>query len=161
MLRFSATVEGVETLNRAFNRVEEAISDFRPIWPTVAQEFYAIEREQFDTEGAAGASGKWAALSPAYKRWKEINFPGQPIMKLENTLFESLTDPEALDAIFRPGKDELVVGSKTPYARRQHQTRSLISMSESQKRRLQKAIQRGLVQFTRQAGFEVREERAA
>lgn len=161
MLKFSATVEGVEILNRAFNRVEESISDFRPLWPAVAQEFYAIEREQFDTEGAAGASGKWAALSPAYKRWKEINYPGQPIMKLENTLFESLTDPEALDAIFRPGKDELVIGSKTPYARRQHQTRPLISMSESQKRRLQKAIQRGLVQFTRQAGFEVREERAA
>lgn len=161
MIRFSATVDGVETLNRGFNRIEEFISDFRLIWPAVAQEFYAIEREQFDTEGAAGAAGKWAALSPAYKRWKEANFPGQPIMRLENTLFESLTDPQALDAIFRPGKDELVIGSKSPYARKQHQTRPLISMSEQQKRRIQKAIQRGLVEFTRRAGFEVREERAA
>lgn len=161
MIRFTAEVVGVEVLNRAFNRVEEFISDFRPLWPAVAQEFYAIEREQFDTEGAAGASGKWAALSPAYKRWKEVNYPGQPIMRLENALFESLTDPEALDAVFRPGKDELVMGSKVPYARRQHQSRSLISMSESQKRRIQKAIQRGLVRFTRQAGFEVQEERAA
>lgn len=148
-------------LNRGFNRVEGIISDFRPIWPAVAQEFYAIEREQFESEGSAGALGKWAALSPAYKRWKEVHFPGQPIMRLENTLFESLTDPEALDAIFRPGKDELVIGSRTPYARRQHRTRPLISLTESQKRRLQKAIQRGLVEFTRRAGFEVQEERAA
>lgn len=161
MIRFSASVDGDQVLNRGFNRVEEFISDFRPLWPNVAQEFYAIEREQFDTEGAAGASGKWAALSPAYKRWKEANYPGQSIMRLENALFESLTDPEALDAVFRPGKDELVIGSRLPYARRQHRMRPLISMTEAQKRRLQKAIQRGLVEFTRRAGFEVQEERAA
>ena len=161
MIRFVAEIGNVEVLNRAFNRVEEHVSDFRSIWPNVAQEFYAIEREQFESEGAAGASGKWAALSPAYKKWKEANYPGQPIMRLENTLFESLTDPEALDAIFKPGKDELVMGSRTPYARRQHRTRPLISLNEAQKRRLQKAIQRGLVEFTRRAGFEVREERAA
>jgi hypothetical protein len=161
VLNFTATVDGVEVLNRGFNRVEAVITDFRSIWPGVAQEFYVIEREQFESEGAVGASGKWAALSPAYKRWKEANYPGQPIMRLENTLFESLTDPEALDAVFRPGKDELVMGSRTPYARRQHRTRPLISPSEQQKRRLQKAIQRGLVEFTRRAGFEVQEERAA
>ena len=161
MTQFTASVDGVEVLNRGFNRVEGIISDFRPIWPAVAQEFYVIEGEQFDTEGSAGASGKWAALSPAYKKWKEANFPGQPIMRLGNSLFESLTDPEALDAIFRPSKDELVIGSKLPYARRQHRTRPLIAPSEQQKRRLQKAIQQGLVQFTRRAGFEVQEERAA
>lgn len=161
MIQFTASVEGVEVLNRAFNRVEEYISDFRSIWPAVAQEFYAIELEQFDSEGAAGASGKWAALSPAYKRWKEIHFLGQPIMRLENTLFESLTDPEALDAVFRSTRDELLMGTKTPYARRQHQMRPLISLTEQHKRRFQKAIQRGLVEFTRRAGFEVQEERAA
>lgn len=161
MITFVGEVQGVEVLNRGFNRVEGGISDFRPLWPAVAGEFYAIEREQFDSEGAAGASGKWAALSPAYKKWKEANYPGQPIMRLENPLFESLTDPEALDAIFRPGADELVMGTKLPYARRQHRERPLISMTEQQKRRIQKAIQRGLVEFTRRAGFEVQEERAA
>lgn len=160
MIQFSASVEGVQVLNRAFNRVEGFISDFRSIWPDVAAEFYLIEGEQFDSEGAAGASGKWAPLSPAYKQWKEVHYPGQPIMRRENTLFESLTDFEASDAIYRPGRDELVIGSKVPYARRQHRTRPLISLSERQKRRLQKAIQRGLVEFTRRAGFEV-EEKAA
>lgn len=160
MIQFTATVDGAEVLNRAFNRVEEFISDFRSIWPDVAAEFYLIEREQFDSEGAAGTSGKWQPLTPAYKKWKEVHYPDQPIMRRENTLFESLTDPEALDAVFRPSRDELIIGSRAPYARKQHRTRPLISPSETQKRRLQKAIQRGLVEFTRRAGFEV-EERAA
>lgn len=160
MLKFSATVDGVETINRAFNRVDEFISDFRNVWPYVTTEFYQIEKEQFDTEGAAGASGKWAPLSPAYKKWKEIHFPGQPILRLRNDLFESLTSPDALDSIYIPEKDQLTIGTKVPYGRVHQRERPPISMNEQQKRRIQKAIQRGLVEFTRRAGFQV-EERAA
>lgn len=166
MIRFTATIDGVEMLDRAFNRIDQFISDFRNVWPSVATEFYQIEEEQFETQGAAGASGQWAPLSPAYKRWKEIHFPGEPILKLEHPLYESLTSPDALDSIFRPQPDELTIGTKVPYARA-HQTgagfmpaRPPISMSETHKRRIQKAIQKELVRFTRQAGFEV-EERAA
>ena len=166
MLRFRADVDGVEVLNRAFNRVEEFVSDFRPIWPRVADEIYAINQEQFDSEGGKGASGRWAALSPAYKKWKEIHYPGQPILRLANTLFESLTDPEAADAVYQPRKDELVIGSRVPYATAHQRgsrgpARPIFSFSEQQKRRIQKAIQVGLVEFTRRAGFEVQEEKAA
>lgn len=165
MIRFIGSVEGDVQLNRAFNRVEQYISDFRPIWPDAAGEIYAINAEQFESEGGAGRSGKWAALSPAYKQWKAVHYPGQPILQLEGDLMASLTDPEAPDAIYRPGKEELVIGSKVPYAR-VHQlglglpARPIFSFSEPSKRRIQKAIQRSLVGFTRRAGFEV-EEKAA
>lgn len=167
MIRFQAEIDGIPAFDRAFNRINQAISDFRPIWPNVAQEIYAINEEQFESEGGAGASGKWAALSPAYKKWKEVHYPGQPILKLTNALFESLTDPEAADAVFQPGRDELVIGSRAPYATAHQRgtgfmpARPIFSFSEPQKRRIQKAIQQGLVQFTRQAGFEVQEEQAA
>ncbi|HEU4796947.1 MAG TPA: phage virion morphogenesis protein [Pyrinomonadaceae bacterium] len=166
MIRFRATVDNFEVLNRAFNRIDQVISDYRPIWPNVAGEIYAINQEQFDSEGGVGASGKWAALSPAYKKWKEQHYPGQPILRLTNALFESLTDPEAPDAIYRPSRDELAIGSRVPYALA-HQRggrmpqRPIFSFSEPQKRRIQKAIQSSLVEFTRRAGFEVREEQAA
>lgn len=167
MPRFRADVEGVEVLNRAFNRVEQIISDFRSIWPNVAREIYAIEGEQFDSEGSAGASGKWAALSAAYAQYKATAFPGQPILQAEGHMAASLTDPEAPDAVILFGRDELTIGSRDPKARAHHlglgnlPARPIFSFSEQQKRRIQKSIQAGLVQFTRQAGFEVREEQAA
>lgn len=167
MIRFSASIDGTEVLNRAFNRVEEFISDFRPIWPSVAGEIYAINSEQFASEGAAGASGKWAALSPAYAKFKAIAFPGQPILQAEGHMVASLTDPEAPDAIYRPLRDELIIGSRDPKAIAHHRglghlpARPIFSFTEQHKRRIQKSIQRELVEFTRRAGFEVQEERAA
>lgn len=167
MIQFVGNVQGVEVLNRAFNRIEEYISDFRPIWPGVATEIYAITAEQFESEGSAGASGKWAALSPAYARFKAVAFPGQPILQAEGHMVDSLTDPEALDAIYRPEPEMLTIGSRDPKARAHHlglgnlPARPIYSFTERQKRQIQKAIQRGLVDFTRRAGFRVEEREAA
>lgn len=146
--------------DRVFNRLD-SLDDMRPLWPNVIAEFYLIEQEQFDTEGAAGGSGKWPALSEPYKTWKEAHYPGEPILQRDHDLIESLTDPEASGAILRPGQDELVLGTSVPHARiHQRRGRPPISFSESQKRRIQKALQQGLVKFVREAGFNV-EERAA
>lgn len=168
MIRFSASIDGIEALNRGLNRVSDLISDFRSIWPNVIRAFYEIEGEQFSSEGSTGASGKWAALSPAYQRFKEVQFPGQSILQASGDLFESLTSPEAFGAVIRPEANELTLGTTIPYALAHHRgapgrnlpARPLISLTEDHKRRLQKEIQRGLVRFTREAGFQV-EERAA
>jgi hypothetical protein len=157
LIRFIGTVEGVEVLNRAFNRVEEKISDFRFIWPSVAQEFYSIQREQFESEGAHGLAGKWRPLTPAYKKWKEAHHPGMPILQATTLLYQSMTSPDAPDSIFRPEVNQLTLGTKREGARAHQRTRPIISMTESDKRRIQKAIQLPLVQFVRRQGFEVME----
>jgi len=161
MLRFTATVEGVTVLDRAFNRIDEAISDLRFAWPNVAREFYAIMGEQFESEGAQGASGKWKALTPAYKKWKEIHYPGEPILRLTHALVNSLTDFEAPDAIYDPQPLELTIGSKVPYGRKHQRERPIISLTEVSKRRIQKAIQVGLVDLARRQGFGVEGQEAA
>lgn len=166
MLNFSASVDGVEVLNRSFNRIEEYISDFRNVWPAVAKEFYAIEKSQFDSVGAKGSSGKWAALSPAYAKYKAKAFPGQPILRATLSLYESMTSPDALDSIFRMDTQEMTIGTKREGATAHQRgngrmpARPIIALTEADKRRIQKSIQAGLVQFTRKMGFEV-EERAA
>jgi phage gpG-like protein len=166
LFRFISTVDGVENLNRAFNRTEGYVADMRNFAPAVSQEFYQIETEQFASEGASGASGKWTPLSPAYERFKAVAFPGETILRATGHMEASLTDPDALDAIFFANADEITLGTKDPKAVYHHRgagrlpSRPVISMSEPQKRRIQKAIQRELVEFTRRAGFHV-EERAA
>lgn len=114
--RFSGTVDGIPVLDRAFNRVQERISDFRFIWPSVAAEFYQIERAQFASQGAHGASGKWAPLSPAYKAWKAVKYPNMPILQATTALYQSMTSPDALDSVFRSEADQLTLGSRAPYA---------------------------------------------
>ena len=165
MIRFELTVAGEKALDRAFNRVDQYISDFRNMWPAVTADFYSIEEELFNTEGGSGASGKWAPLSPAYKKYKAKKFPNQPILRATNNLFESLTGPDAPGSIYRADKFELTIGSKEPYAVA-HQKglrvprRPAISLTERDKRRMQKTLQKELVQFTREQGFQVDEKAA-
>jgi phage gpG-like protein len=160
VIRFTASIQGVEVLDRAFNRVDQEISDFRNFWPGVITTFYDIETQQFHTEGASGASGKWTPLSPAYKLFKEREFPGKTILRREDALYESMTGPDALDSIVRPERDELAIGSALPYAPIHQKTRPIISLNEESKRRLVKSIQQRLVEFTRASGFAT-EEKAA
>lgn len=165
MINFSADVDGVEVLNRSFNRIEQRISDFRNIWPEVSGRIYGIFGKAFDTEGGSTAAGKFKPLTPAYAKRKAIKYPGQTILKATNSLFESMTNPDAPDAIFRPEKDQLTIGTKVPYGSAHQRgrgvpVRSFISFTERDKRDIQKGIQAGLVQFVRGLGFQV-EEKAA
>lgn len=166
-MRFSITVEGEQVFDRSFNRLDQSVSDFRSIWPFVTGTIYGIFGRAFDTEGASTAAGKWKALTPAYAKRKAIEFPGQTILRREDTLFESLTDPEAADAVFLPEVDQLIIGSRTPYARAHQKglgnlpARPIISFTETDKRDIQKSLQRGLLQFVRSLGVPVEEERAA
>lgn len=160
MIRFVAEVAGGIQLDRAFNRVDQEISDFRNFWPGVITAFYEIETEQFLSEGAKGASGKWTPLSPAYKLFKEREFPGKTILRREDALYESMTGPDALDSILRPEKDELIIGTANPLGRIHQRTRPIISLTESDKRKLVKSIQQRLVAFARATGFEVEEQAA-
>lgn len=161
MIQFQAEIVGEEVFNRSFNRITEFIDDFRSVWPFVIRWFYETEREQFASEGNKGSTGKWKPLTSKYFAWKEKNFPGKPIMQRTGKLFESLTEFESPDAIVRPEKTELTIGTQTEYAIFHQQggdrlpKRSLIAPSDAQLRDLQKAIQRPLVEFARRQGFAV------
>lgn len=163
MLRFQAQVDGVDVLDRAFNRTEGYIADMRNFAGAIADEFYRAEHEQFESQGARGASGRWAALSPAYAKYKAQRWPGKTILMREDNLRNSLTSRDALDAIYIVDQDELILGTQVEYANVHHRgrgrlpARPVISLSDEQKRRMQKAIQRQLVEFTRRAGFVVEE----
>jgi hypothetical protein len=82
MLVVRVSVLGDMVLSRAISRFGEGVGDFRPAWRQIRDDFYRIEAEQFESEGARGPAGPWPALSPRYGTWKAKNVPGIPIMQL-------------------------------------------------------------------------------
>lgn len=154
-IEFSVQVDGVPVLIRSFNRVQRHINDLKRVWDQVEPEFFAMERQQFRTEGAAGASGRWAPLSPAYTARKLKKYGAQPIMVASGRLRKSLFNEGGSDSVSIKGNREAFFGTRVEYAA-YHQRgagnlpeRKPIDPSTEQKRTLTKSIQRGLVNIIR------------
>lgn len=147
--KFEFEILGTTQFRRAFNRVGDHISDLRDVWARVQPAFYKIEEEQFKSEGVKGG-GRWKALSPAYAKRKRRLYPGKPILQASGKLYAAMTS-ESPDSILIKTKDEFAVGTSLPYALA-HQKgsgklpkRPVVSFSNSQKKELQKEMQKGLL----------------
>jgi len=152
-LRLEIEVEGDVQILREFRDFTRGVEDLRPAWPDVRDAFWAIEKEQFNYEGSAGESGAWEPLSPRYAARKAQTHPGRGILVREGYLRSSLTG-ENEGAIVLMGKDYLKLGSAVEYGRyHQRGTRNMparkpISLADRNRRRLQRVIQRYLVQLS-------------
>lgn len=165
MIRFAIEVDGLPEFDRSFNRVTQRIEDLRPVWDAVEKVFFELETEQFRSEGSAGGSGQWPALSHQYEEAKaKAGYNFLPILQRSRALYFSLTRKGAEHQVLDEGAQELTIGTTLPYAALHQRgagrlkARPPISLSEAGRRRIQKAIQRELVQFVRRAGFVVTEE---
>ena len=116
-MRVEITVEGSNQLIASFAQVEKGL-DFRELgtWDAVASEFYKIEKEQFDSEGGAGKSGKWKALKPEYAKRKQKKWGNVPILHASGEMMRSLTSRNAPGAVLEKTADELTLGTTIPYA---------------------------------------------
>lgn len=75
----------------------------KEIEPDMKARFHIMEKNLFQGEGASGKHGKWASLSPQYRKWKARKYPGQPIMVLAGNLRASLIGATA-ESIFNTTK---------------------------------------------------------
>lgn len=76
----------------AFERAGHELADFgRYVFPKLVPVFEQELADQFAAEGRGPVAGGWAPLSEQYARWKEDNYPGQPILQREGRLHEALT----------------------------------------------------------------------
>lgn len=148
--------------NRGFNKLENTLDDFSPVWKEVQTEFYKIEREQFDSEGRAGESGKFKPLSPAYERVKQAKFGSVPILTASGRLYKSLTS-ETSDSVVITNKQDAAFGTNLPYAQahqkgaRNLPQRKPIDISSKQQNRLLRTIKKSLLPYLRQTGLKVSE----
>lgn len=154
-------VDGEDQYNRAFSRLDAVFDDLRPIWPDVRDAFWQIEREQFESEGSKGASGKWAALSARYKRQKIRQYgAGKKILEASGALKASLTS-DAPGSYYSANEEEMAVGSTIPYGiyhqrgGKNLKQRKPISLSDAQKKMLDKTIQKSLISELRKGTYYV------
>lgn len=159
MLRVTLQVDGQAVFDRAFNRFGAHLEDLRPIWDDVAKDFWEIEREQFQSQGAH--SNQWQPLSQKYGAWKAVKHPGKQILELDGTLWRSLTSKGATGAVLIADKDSLSIGTSIRYATyhqrgtRKMPARKPIDLTEGDKRKIGRTIHRRLVGVARDAGFAV------
>lgn len=153
-VRVKIEVEGKAEFDRFFLRFDREVSDLRPVWADVRDEFWQIEREQFASEGRAGASGRWKSLTKKYAEYKQKRYGAKPILEATGRLKASLTGRTA-DTVYNAYEKYMEIGTGVPYARYHYlgkgrlPERKPISLSEPQKRRLAKRIQSGLVRELR------------
>src|SRR5579862_181317 len=115
MLRLSIEVAGQAGIERGIDRVTEGLADYRPLWRSIEDDFYGLEKEQFRTEGAA-IGPRWTALSASYGKWKETHFPGRLILHRTGDLMHSLTDRQDPNAVCVEERETVTLGTSIPYA---------------------------------------------
>jgi phage gpG-like protein len=158
MFRFRLEIAGQVQMDRGIARFADGVTDYRPIWPVIEDDFYAQEKDQFKTEGAEGGE-HWKELSAIYEGWKEVHFPGKPILQRTGDLYASLTSGTDANAVKREERKTLTLGSRIPYAI-YHQkgtekmpARPEIQLPEAFKRTTMHHMQVYLVQMASRCGF--------
>jgi phage gpG-like protein len=160
MFRFQLNIAGEVQLDRGIGRFADGVGDYTPIWPVIQDDFYAEEKAQFASEGAEGGE-PWAPLSAQYAGWKELHYPGKPILQRTGALESSLTSASDPNAVHIQGRKALTLGTKLPYAiyhqsidpRTQLPRRAPINLSEAFKRGVTRHLQTYLVQMATECGF--------
>lgn len=153
------TVDGEDQFNRVFSRMDANFDDLTPIWGDLRDEFWRIEKEQFDSEGGKGASGRWKSLSSRYNKQKIKRYgSGKKILEASGDLVSSLTGNNP-GSYYRTTKKEFAIGTTLPYSV-YHQRgsgnlpkREPISISDAQKRSMMKVIQKSLISELRRGNY--------
>lgn len=77
---------------------------FRKVWIEALEGVFAAE----------GDPQPWPELSPAYAGWKQNAYPGQPMLRLTDRLYDSLTS-QTSDTIWFVGPKSMQLGTRVPY----------------------------------------------
>jgi hypothetical protein len=100
---------GLDRLFAGYTRIERGLESLHPLWDMFDDEFYAQETQHF-------ANAPWPALTEAYAKRKAKEFPGKPLLRATDALFESLTATGKAGSVRRPRNLSLEIGTRDPKA---------------------------------------------
>lgn len=108
MITISITMSGQGKLDAALHRVEQGVSNLKPLWEQMGHVFYAEEKKLFDAQ-------PWTPLSEPYATRKRSIFGDKGILRASDALFLSLTEKGTEGNIHRVDDLNAEFGSDVPY----------------------------------------------
>jgi len=162
--RIKLEIDGQPEFDRVFKRIDAIFSDLTPVWETVRDEFYKIESDQFQSGGAAGASGKWKPIKKTTETAKIAKYGSFALfagtLYATEALYKSVTRHTS-DSVLEITPNGITIG--TSLARgKYHQDgagnlpqRKVIDFSDTQKTTMMKNIQKKMVELMRKDNIPV------
>jgi hypothetical protein len=152
----------MSAIERAFDKMETAFGRGAGIARPPVEEWVAeVEREQFASEGRAGASGQWRELSAAYARRKALEGRGGRILERTGAMREALTRLDSIRGLIEVSGDRVIFRLPAPAS--YHQTgagrvpvRPVFDPSGSQRARLREKLQKAAAEELRRQGLPVK-----
>jgi hypothetical protein len=151
----SAIERAIEQMGSAFERPAELAR------PAVEEWIAETEREQFDTEGAAGASGPWEPLAAKTVRLKSAEGYSPRILERTGATRGALTSLDGVRNLIEVSGDKIIFRLPAPASYHQRGTgtmpaREVFAPSESQKARLRERLRNTAVAELRRRGLPVK-----
>lgn len=164
-VQFRFEVDGDVQVSRRLEGIRRGLIDLSPAFRKIHTSFLALERKQFNTEGASGSRG-WKPLKPETVRRKVrmrdqgVAVDGRAvvdtrILHMTHRLRESLTRKTSKDHVVEIKKYEAFFGTSVPYAG-VHQNpkasnprgvrRRPVELTENQRRAWMRTIQKHIIE---------------
>lgn len=136
---FSIELDG-QAYGRRLGLIVDHTQNLEQPFQSIHRSFSGIETAQFNSQGRI--TGGWAPLAPATVENKARLGLDPRILHATHRLRESLTRPSHPEHIFRIDGDEVVMGTRVPYAAPNNKTRPLITITREHRQRWANIIQR-------------------
>jgi hypothetical protein len=152
----------MSAIERAFDKMETAFGRGTEIARAPVEEWVAeVEREQFDTEGAAGASGPWQPLAPSTLKRKEAAGLSLRIFDATGAMREALTSLDGIRGLVEVSGYRVIFRLPAPASYHQTGTgtfpaRPVFDPSGSQTARLREKLQKAAAEELRRQGLPVK-----
>lgn len=114
----SVSIQLTKKSQQLLNRLAKSGKiDFRPTFKVIGIGYQKEVKAIFEKQQPRAVGLRWAPLSATYAAWKEIHYPGAPILVRTGKLKRSMTEQGSEGNITLIGSTSAVFGSYIPYGR--------------------------------------------
>jgi hypothetical protein len=106
----------IDEAGHRFDAVGDRFVDARPVWPSILEDLFELNRRQFDSGGREGGVVAWKKDSPATLAEKARAHQDPRVMHRTRALRTAASEPNAPAQRVQMDPERLLLGIELPYA---------------------------------------------